>query len=77
MSLPNVRLSKDSNEDLNQLRASLQAEFGLTARNQDIASALLSGATIPQAAGMLMAYQRRQAALKAPKAKASPGETRG
>lgn len=61
MALPNVRLSTDANEDLGRLKAALQAEFGLTARNQDIASALISGATVPQAAGMLMAYQRSQA----------------
>jgi hypothetical protein len=63
MALPNVRLSVNSNDDLNRLKAALQTEFGLTARNQDIASALISGASVPQAAGMLMAYQREQAGL--------------
>jgi hypothetical protein len=60
-----VRLSDDSNEDLMRLKAAVKAEFGLTARNEDIASALISGATVPQTAGMLLAYQRRQAALEA------------
>jgi hypothetical protein len=64
MPTPNVRLSKDSNEDLVKLKAALHAEFGLTARNEDIASALISGATVPQTAGMLIAYQRRQAAAE-------------
>lgn len=65
MPTPNVRLSKDSNQDLVRLKAALQAEFGLTARNEDIASALISGATVPQTAGMLIAYQRSQAATDA------------
>ena len=64
MASPNVRLSEDSNEDLNRLRMALKAEFGLTARNQDIASALISGTSVPQAAGMLIAYQRQDAAKK-------------
>jgi hypothetical protein len=61
MPTPNVRLSEDSNEDLKRLKAALQADFGLTARNEDIASALITGTTVPQAAGMLIAYQRNQA----------------
>jgi hypothetical protein len=64
MPQPNVRLSEDSNNDLKRLKAALKAEFGLTARNEDIASALISGTSAPQTAGMLMAYQRRQAVVK-------------
>lgn len=61
MSQPNVRLSMNANEDLKRLRGALQADFGLTARNEDIASALIRGTTVPQAAGMLMAYQKTEA----------------
>ena len=57
-----IRLSDDTNADLKRLKAALQAEYGLTGRNQDIASALISGTTVHQAAGMLMAFRREQAA---------------
>jgi hypothetical protein len=58
MALPNIRLSEAAYEDLNRLRAALKAEFGLAARNQDIASALIQGTSIPQAAGMLIAFNK-------------------
>lgn len=60
MAQPNIRLSKDANEDLKRLKAALRAEFGLTARNQDIASALIKGTTVPQAAGMLIAFHKAE-----------------
>lgn len=61
MPQPNIRLSEDANQDLKRLKSALQADFGLTARNQDIASALIRGTTVAQAAGMLMEYARVQA----------------
>lgn len=61
MALPNIRLSEDAYADLGRLKAALQAEYGLTARNQDVASALIRGTSSAQAVGMLMAFQREQA----------------
>jgi hypothetical protein len=64
MALPNIRLSEDAYADLKRLNAALQADYGLTARNQDVASALIRGTTAAQAVGMLMAFQKDQAPRK-------------
>jgi hypothetical protein len=61
MAQPNIRLSDDAYADLKRLKAALQAEYGLTGRNQDIASALIEGTSVHQAAGMLMAFTRKYA----------------
>lgn len=61
MTQANIRLSDDAYADLKRLKTALQAEYGLTGRNQDVASALIIGTSVHQAAGMLMAYQRAQA----------------
>lgn len=60
MAHPNVRISASALADLNRLKASLKAEFGIKANNEDIASALISGTSAPQSAGMLLAYNREQ-----------------
>lgn len=58
MAQPNVRISASASEDLNRLKVALKAEFGIKANNEDIASALIRGTSVPQAAGMLLAYNR-------------------
>jgi hypothetical protein len=60
MAQPNVRISASALADLNRLKASLKGEFGIKANNEDIASALISGTSAPQLAGMLLAYNREQ-----------------
>jgi hypothetical protein len=56
MAPSHTRISPLAQERLPELKAALQADFGLQASNGDIASALIHGATVAQAAGMLLGY---------------------
>lgn len=53
-----VRLSSVAQADLHRLKSLLQADFGVKATSEDIASALLHGVTGPQLVGMLLAYNQ-------------------
>jgi hypothetical protein len=46
---------------MRRLQSALEAEEGIKASREDIASALIYGATVPQAAGMLTAFIRHAA----------------
>jgi hypothetical protein len=58
MAQANTRISGSAQERLGELKAALRAEFGLQASYGDIASALIHGTTVPQSAGMLIAYTK-------------------
>lgn len=58
MAQPTTRISSVAQAKLGELQAVLRAEFGLQASYEEIASALIYGATVPQLAGMLMAYNK-------------------
>lgn len=62
---PNVRVHPLAHEDLKRLQAGLEADEGVKARHEDIVSALVHGVTVPQAAGMLSAFNRYAAAAAA------------
>ena len=48
---------------LKTLPAELKREFGLSATQEEIASAVIYETTVPQIAGMLLAYVRYKASL--------------
>jgi hypothetical protein len=48
-------------EPLRQLRAAVERDFGIPSTQEDMVGALITGATAPQAAGMLQAYNRHTA----------------
>lgn len=60
MASPNTRLDPTANAQLKELKVALQKEFGLKASGEDIASALICGISVPQAAGMLIAYNKER-----------------
>jgi hypothetical protein len=66
MAQPNTRISELAQEKLRELKTALKAEFGLQASNEDIASALIHGATVGQSAGMLLAYNMHTARQEDP-----------
>jgi hypothetical protein len=45
-------------EDLARLKVALKDGFGISANQEEIASALIHGATVPQLVGMLMALNK-------------------
>jgi len=57
-----VRIDPRAVERLRTIKADLQRDFGLSARNEDIASAVLIYVTVPQVAGMLIAFTKSVAA---------------
>jgi hypothetical protein len=61
MSHSTTRISALAQIRLGELKAALQAEFGLQANHGEIASALIHGTTVPQVAGMLIAYNMHTA----------------
>jgi hypothetical protein len=53
-----VRVDPQAVDRLRTIKADLQRDFGLSARNEDIASAVLIYVTVPQVAGMLVAFTK-------------------
>jgi hypothetical protein len=60
MAQPNIRISPLAQDELKKLKTALKSGFGIKANNEDIASALIHGTSVPQLAGMLLAYNREQ-----------------
>jgi hypothetical protein len=58
---PTVRLDPPVNEHLGRLVRDLQADLGLKVSRDDIATALVHGATPAHAAWMLIAYNKHAA----------------
>ena len=58
MAPSNVRISSIANCDLKRVKATLQADFGIKASGEEIASALIHGTSVPQLVGMLSAYNK-------------------
>jgi hypothetical protein len=54
----NVRISSLANGDLKGIKSTLQADFGIKASGEEIASALIHGTSVPQLVGMLSAYNK-------------------
>lgn len=61
MAPPNVRISSVAHGDLKRIKASLQADFGINASGEEVASALIHGTSVPQLVGMLSAYNKEMA----------------
>lgn len=57
-----ARISPAAQERLKQLQMALERDFGHKASAEDITSALICGTTVPQLSGMLIAYNREEAA---------------
>jgi hypothetical protein len=60
--LANTRVTPEAQLRLKELQKALQSEFGQKASTEDLASALICGITVPQLAGMLIAYNLDTAA---------------
>lgn len=56
-----VRLHPLVRSDLSALQLGLQADFGLAATLEVVVAALIRGTSVPQAAGMLMEFNRATA----------------
>lgn len=54
--MANTRVTPEAQLRLKELQNALQREFGQKASTEDVASALICGITVPQLAGMLIAY---------------------
>ena len=59
-----TRISALAQDRLQELKTALKADFGMQASYEDIASALIHGATVAQSAGMLLAYNMYTAELE-------------
>lgn len=64
MATTTVRIHPLVVDALRRLQTALETEEGLKASREDIIGALVHGATVPQAAGMLVAFTRHAAAGK-------------
>ncbi len=54
--MANTRVTPEAQLRLKELQTALQKRFGQKASTEDVASALICGITVPQLAGMLIAY---------------------
>jgi hypothetical protein len=62
--LANTRVTAEAQLRLKELQTALQSQFGQKATTEDVASALICGITVPQLAGMLIAYNQATADRK-------------
>lgn len=56
--MSHARVTPAALAHLNELKTALQRDFGLKSSTEDIASALIGGISVPQLAGLLIAYNK-------------------
>ena len=66
MAKTTTKIDSAAKERLSWLCASVKAEFAIVANQEDVVTALVLDATVPQLAGVLLGYHRATAGIPGP-----------